>query len=155
MIHPMKTLLLKMIVCGAALLPLSQVQAAGFGGFASGYKFKLTLDEKPIATVISIKGGGVLKSVPDGFPKFQKGDRVSFKIGTRGELIVANFSIPYRSGSKYSNVYSAKDLTVVANFSQAVVNKTSGKPSFMNLVLRKKSGSGLSTKVTQVVYLLD
>lgn len=151
----MKTLILKMIVCGAALLPFTQVQAASFGGFAAGYKFKLTMTGKPIATVVSFKGGGVLKSIPDGFPKFQKGDRVPFKIGTKGELIVANFSIPFKSGTKSSNVYSAKDLTVVANFSQAAVNKTAGKPSFMNLVLRKKSGSGLSTKVTQIVYLLD
>lgn len=44
---------------------------------------------------------------------------------------------------------------MVANFSQAAVNKTAGKPTFMNLVLRKKSGSGLSTKVTQVMYLLE
>lgn len=144
-----------MIVCGAALLPLSQVQATSFGGFAAGYRFKLTLDAKPIATVISLKGAGVQKNIPEGFPQLRKGDKVGFKIGNKGQLIIEDFSIPFRSGSKSANVYSAKDLTVVANFSQAVVNKTSGKPIFMNLVLRKKSGSGLSTKVTQVVYLLE
>ncbi len=144
-----------MIVCGAALLPFSQAQAATYGGFAPNYRFKLTMTEKPLVTVAAIGGGGVLKKVPAGFPNFAKGEKVTFKIGSKGELIVANFSIPFHSGSDSSNVYSVKNVTLVSNFSQAALTKTSGKPTFMNLVLRKKSGSGLSTKVTQVMYLLE
>lgn len=149
-----------MIVCGSALLPLSQVQAADpasktYGGFAPGYRFKLTMTEKPVVTAVAVGGGGVLKKVPTGFPNFTKGQKVSFKIGSKGELIVENFSIPFHSGSASSNVYSVKNLTLVSSFSQAALTKTSGKPTFMNLVLRKKSGSGFSTKVTQVLYLLE
>ena len=156
----MKKLLLQLIVCGAALLPFTQAQAAGpasknYGGFAPGYSFKLTMIEKPIASIAGITGSGILKKVPTGFPAFKADQNVSFKIGTKGELMVANFSIPFHSGSESSNVYSAKTFTMVANFSQAAITKTAGKPTFMNLVLRKKTGSGLSTKLTQVVYLLD
>ena len=156
----MKKLLLQLIVCATALLPFTQAQAAGpasqnYGGFAPGYSFKLTMSAKPIASVAGITGSGILKRVPTGFPDYKEDQSVTFKIGSKGELMVANFSIPYLSGSKSTNVYSAKDLTVVSNFSQAAVNKRSGKPTFVNLVLRKKSGSGLSTKITQVIYLLD
>ncbi len=156
----MKKLLLQLIVCGAALLPFAQAQAADpasktYGGFAPGAKFKLTLSDNPIASVAGITGSGILKKVPAGFPDFKKGETVTFKIGGQGQLIAANFSIPFHSGSDSSNVYSVKTLTMVSNFSQAVLNKTAGKPTFMNLVLRKKTGSGLSTKITQVIYLLD
>lgn len=145
-----------MIVCAAALLPFSQAQAAKtYGGFAPGAKFKLTMIENPVGSVAAITGSKVLKNVPAGYPNYKKGTTVTFKIGGKGQLIAANFSIPFHSGSESSNVYSAKTFTMVANFSQAAITKTAGKPTFMNLVLRKKTGSGLSTKLTQVVYLLD
>lgn len=156
----MKKRLLQLIVCGTALLPFAQAQAAGpasktYGGFAAGAKFKLTMTENPIATVGGITGSGILKKVPAGFPNYKNGETVTFKIGGQGQLIAANFSIPFHSGTATTDVYSVKNITMVSNFSQAALTKAAGKPTFMNLVLRKKSGSGLSTKITQVIYLLD
>jgi hypothetical protein len=156
----MKKLLLQLLVCATSLLPFAHAQAAHpvsktFGGFAPGATFKLTMTENPIASVAGVTGSGVLKNIPAGYPKYKKGTTVTFKIGSQGQLIVANFSIPFHNGTATSNVYSAKSSSTVTNFSQAALNKSAGKVTFMNLVLRKTTGSGLSTKITQIVYLLE
>lgn len=156
----MRTLLLQLLVCATALFPLAQTQAASFasksfGGFAPGATFKLTMTDNPVGTTAGVGGGGVLTSIPAGYPKYKKGTVVTFKIGKRGELIVANFSIPLHTVTATNNVYSPKTAKPGTSFSQAALTKSAGKVTFMNLVLRKTSGSGMSTKITQIVYLLQ
>lgn len=157
----MKTLLLSVIACCAVILPVTQAHAGGpasktFGGFSPNDRFKLTVDDKPVAVVISVgSGGGLLSKIPTGFPKLKKSDKVSFKIGSKGELIIDNFSIPFDSGTPTENLYTEVPSAKKPNISQAALIKTAGKPTFMNLVLRKVTGSGLSTKVYQVSYLLE
>jgi hypothetical protein len=156
----MKSLLIKTLTCCFALLPFAQVQAAGaagktFGGFAAGAKFQMTVKEAPVATVASIRGGGLVNKIPAGFPNYRVGTKVNFKIGAKGDLVVAKFSIPLSTSSESSNTYSPKKKADASKLSQAGMSKNAGKPIFMNLVLRKATGSGMSTKVTQVVYLLE
>jgi hypothetical protein len=156
----MKKLLLQLLVCATALFPLAHAETASFagktfGGFPPGATFKLTMNEVPVATTAGLSGVKVLKNIPAGYPKYKKGSKVTFKIGKKGELMVGNFSIPFRSTTATGNTYSSKSSVTTANLSQAAFTKANGKVTFMNLVLRKVSGSGFSTKTTQIMYLLE
>ena len=156
----MKKLLLQLLVCATALFPLAHAETASFagktfGGFPPGATFKLTMYEAPVATTAGLSGVTILKKIPAGYPKYKKGSKVTFKIGKKGELMVANFSIPFHSATAAGVSYSTKSSAPTAPLSQAACTKANGKVTFMNLALRKKSGAGLSTKLTQVVYLLQ
>jgi hypothetical protein len=109
----MRTLVIKTIVCFAALLPLNQLQAqsegipaaeqAGaklYGGFAPGKTFYLRVKEVTI-----IKTGG---KVPKSIPSFAKQDKIKFTIGTKGELV----------GSFNGKTFKAKFIGVSANINE-------------------------------------
>lgn len=163
----MKTLLTSLIIAGGALLPISQIQAAPaskdisfaaktYGDFAPGKKFTLTVTD-----VVSVKGtltGTPKKSaVPGGIPKFKKGQKVKFAIGSKGELKGAGFAIKFEAGSITSNAYvnKPKKGANVQGDTGIVFKDSLAQPSAANLFFFKTSGSGLKTAVYSVNYVLD
>jgi hypothetical protein len=102
----MKTFLLPAIIAIAALMPFQQSEAAKFGGFKSGHKFNLKVEE-----VISVKTTGLFGKptkvpIPSGLPKFNKKQKVTFKIGKKGELTAKGISLPFTTDGGTSNVYN-------------------------------------------------
>lgn len=100
----MKKLLLQMIVCGAALLPLSQVHAATYGGYAPGKKFTLTVKVKEAAS-LTLGGRPKKVPVPAGVPDFKVGQKVVFTIGAKGQLTAKGLSLPFKQDAGNANVY--------------------------------------------------
>lgn len=163
----MKTLLTSLIIAGGALLPAAQIHAAPaskdislaakkYGDFAVGQKFTLTVTE-----AVAVKGnlGGVAKktSIPSGVPKFKKGQKVKFTIGSKGELTGPGFSIKFLSSDVTANAYFNKPKSPSSfNGDAAAVRKNSvKKPVFADLTFYKTTGSGLKTTVYTVTYVLE
>ncbi|GAA5123027.1 hypothetical protein JIN84_10855 [Luteolibacter yonseiensis] len=166
----MKTLITSLIIAGGALLPATQIHAAPasqsvsaaskaktYGDFAVGQKFTLTVTE-----ALAVKGGltGTPKktSIPSGVPKFKKGQKVKFTIGSKGELKGPGFTIKFESPSALANAYinKPKKGSTALNADAAVVRKNSlKKPVFAELSFFKTTGSGLKTTVYSVTYLLE
>ena len=164
----MKTLITSLIIAGGALLPATQIQAAPaskdvsfaakktFGDFAVGKKFTLTVTEA-IATKATLTGVAKKSAVPAGVPKFKKGQKVAFTIGSKGELKGAGLSIAFLKGSSIANAYvnkPKKGSTVKAD--AATVYKDSLKqPGGAALSFFKTTGTGMKTTVYSVSYILD
>ena len=155
----MKTLLVKMIVCSAALLPMTQVQAADPGGrnyygLAPGKEFTLKVTSV-FSTKESLSGTSQTK-VPTGIPKFSKGQNITLKIGSNGELKGPGFSTLLKSASRTDSVY--QDKLVGSNLPDtAVVRKNSRlKPIFTELIFYKTTNVGtMNQTVYMVVYTLQ
>ncbi|MEO5913964.1 MAG: hypothetical protein ABIS50_07000 [Luteolibacter sp.] len=143
----MKTLITAIVACCAALLPVTQAQAAEpaakkYGDFKPGDTFTMK-----VATVAPIG------TRPKGFPVFTKGQNVKFTIGTKGELKGPGFSINFKpeGSSGGENYYDNAPPHPTTLVHQAVV-ETKGsppKPYYINLALRNSSSAGFY----QVVYL--
>ena len=150
----MKTLLLKAIVCCAAILPISQAQAGKlFGEFAPGKTFTLTVTE-----VVSVKGslGGVSKkaAVPAGIPKFTKGQKVKFTIGAKGQLTGNGFSIPFETDGGTSNAYVTLPTATKTMADIGTVYKTeTNRPSGAALSFFKVRMEGFNSTVWSVNYV--
>jgi hypothetical protein len=153
----MKKLLLQAIVCVSALLPLSQVQAKTFGDFAPNKKFVLTVTEK----ISAQNKNGVLKTsvpVPAGLPNFSVGQKVKFKIGNKGELIVQGFSIGYKTGTAFSNGYGPKKVNAQTRTLPAAVvfkDSTTFEPTNAALYFFKVKVAGTKSTVNTVTYILE
>ena len=149
----MKKLLLQMIVCGAALLPFSQIQAATYGGWAPGKKFTFTVKEKESAS-LTLGGKPKMVAVPAGVPNFKKGQKVVFKIGSKGQLTAPGMSLPFKSDAGSANVYYIEPSRShpQADIGQVFKDST-GKPNSVALsFFRVKPGTFTTTTV---VYTLE
>ena len=85
----MKTLITALVACCAALLPITQAQAAEpaakkYGDFKPGDTFTLK--------VASVAPFGTR---PSNFHVFKKGQKVKFRIGSKGQLTGPSFSINF------------------------------------------------------------
>ena len=148
-----------MIACGAALLPLSQAQAASpagrnYYGLAPGKTFSLKVSNV-VATKATLTGA-VKTKVPTGIPKYAKGQTITFTIGSRGELKGPGFTTAFKSATARDSLYLEKQ--VGSNLPDgAVVRKDSKlKPVFTELVFYKTTGAGtMSQAVYFVVYTLQ
>lgn len=156
----MKNLLLHTVVAFVALLPIAKVQAGGtaatYGGLAVGATFQLKMIDDAVATYGSASGGGET-AVPAGMPNFKKDEIITLTIGKKGALTGTGFSVLFQrtdSGSTRYNYYQNK-ISSKGVPSQAALQFVGNQPNFLNLVLRKTTGSGLSTKVYQVMYLME
>ncbi len=154
----MKTLLLPLAVCCAALLPFAQVNAANpadvklYGGFPKGMTFTFKVMNVTSAKADIIRGT-IKASVPNGIPKFKKGQNVTFTIGTKGALTGPGFSISFdRLLSATPNARSAGlNIYVGRNTfnEQAFVYKNSKEmPKSVFLRFRKQSGDMSTSEVT-------
>jgi hypothetical protein len=151
----MKKLLLQTLACAAVLLPFSQAQAKTYGGFKPGKTFTFTVKE-----AISIKAVGFNKPVkapvPAGVPKFNKGKKVTFKIGTKGQLIVDGVSIPYKTDGGSANAYIwVKTGAAPATNSALVYKNSSSKPLGVALTFIRAKYSGFTTTTNTVTYTLN
>jgi hypothetical protein len=153
--------LFTIIACTAALLPLSQVQAKTFGGFAPKKTFTLTVETKASAKATAT-GGSVVSAVPKGIPNFAEGQLVKFKIGGNGQLIGKGFEIPFKpaltttAGNTYNNQPKRPTAQSVRKVANALIYKDSaGEPVGAVLIFTKVNGSGLKTSNNLVTYTLE
>lgn len=156
----MRTLILKTLVCGAALLPFSQAHAAGpagklFGGFAPGKTFTFKVTERVSGKV---EGTKVTKNVPvpAGIPDYKKGQKVKFTIGKKGELTAPGLSLPFKSDAGTANAYATLPTASNprANVGQ-VFKTTANKPVSAALTFFKVSIKGFTATTNTVVYTLE
>lgn len=104
----MKSLLTTLVIaCGIVIpatlqaAPVSQISSFAtktYGKFKPGYSFSLKVSE---VTVIKTSG-----NVPSSIPKFKKGQKITFKIGSKGELTGPNkVKIAFKGTSANINEY--------------------------------------------------
>ena len=153
----MKHILLPILVCCGALLPFSQVRAAEpktFGGFTAKQKFSFKVD---IAASLKTVGLKVSKApIPDGIPKFKVGQKVTFTIGSKGELTGPGFSIPFfkKGTSATANGYTNVTPGYTKSPIVAIVLKDSvnGAPAHVNIIFSKYSVKGTTVTTNSVTY---
>lgn len=153
----MKTISLQLILLCGSLLSATHAQAATFGGFASGKKFTFTVQEAKSSQTIGTKVKANVP-VPEGIPKFKKGQKVTFTVGKKGELTGPGFSIAFLNSSTNANSYAKlpSSKTVSPN-GAAVFKDKSGKPlaatlTFYQYRISNYTANGLS--VNLVGYVL-
>jgi hypothetical protein len=135
----MRTLLIQVIACFAALLPIIPAQAAEpaakkYGDFKPGDTFTMT-----VSSAVNIGAR------PGNFPKFKKGQKVKFTIGPKGQLKSSGFSIDFEPEGTIKNesYYDNADKSTTTLVHQAVVRSKGSnpaKPYFINLALRHVDG---------------
>jgi hypothetical protein len=155
------TKLVKIIACVAAILPLGQLQAKTFGGFAPKKTFMLTVGSK-VSIKGGISGGSVPAPVPKGISSFGVGQLVKFTVGAKGQLIGKGFEIPFKpalvtpGGNTYNNQPKVPTAQSVRSVSNGLVYKDSaGEPIGAVLTFTKVSGSGTKTTTNLVTYTLE
>jgi hypothetical protein len=159
----MKNIIIRLIAIFGMLVIATSSNAAGvpgknFGGFKPGKKFRFTVKQ-----VISTQSVGTKVKpkvpVPEGIPKFRKGQRVDFKIGKSGELKGSGFAIAFVESTDTTNSYAKLPTSKTLSPNSASVFKDSkGKPvaATMTFYLYRVNGlklSGLS--VNLVAYVLE
>jgi hypothetical protein len=164
----MKTLLASLIVSFGAIVatvpaqasPVSQSSASfakskTYGGFAPGTKFKLTV-KHVLSQSASLDGVTGKAKIQKGVPKFKKGDKVTFKIGKKGQLTGDGFSIKFVSGSTNANAYVNKPTASKLNSQGATVFLDSDhKVTAADLVFINVKAAGFNTKTYTVTYVLE
>ncbi len=159
----MKNIIIRLFAILGMLVIATNVHAAGvagrnFGGFKPGKSITLTVKQ----VVSSQSTGAKVKSkvpVPDGIPKFKKGQKVDFKIGKSGELKGSGFSIAFVKSTDTTNSYAKQPTSKTPSPNCATIFKDSkGKPvaATMTFYLYRLNGltlSGLS--VNLVAYVLE
>ena len=149
----MKTFLLKLAVCSAVLLPLSQAEAAGpvsklFGGFAPGKKFTLTVTKvecTKLENFVSKKA-----AIPSGVTKFKKGQKVKFAIGKKGQLTAPGINLSFVEDNGPSNNYIDRTNKNFNADEADVYKDTANNGVGAELFLYKENHGGLGT--IPVVY---
>lgn len=148
------------MVCCGALFPLTQVQAAGpanktFGGLAVGKTFTLKVKSR-ISTATTFTGQKTVP-VPVGIPDYKQGEKITFKIGTKGELTAKDgLSLPYKSSAARSvDYYKLGTLSNPQGDSGLILKNSKGKPDTMNLLFGKLVTSGLNLTTYSVNYQLE
>jgi len=158
----MKTLLIKAIVCCAALVPFTQVKAAeaparNYYNLPPGTKFTLTT-KNVVSTKAGLDGRAKQCPVPTGVPKFTKGKKVTFTIGSKGELKGPNntFSTAFKSASADTTVYVDKQVgTKLPDTAAVKTSLVTKKATYTQLAFHKVTGSGFGTTVYFVVYTFE
>ena len=162
----MKKLLLPLIALfGAALAQAQPVQAVikTYGGFTVGQKFTFTVQE-----VVSSQSVGSKKvyhnvAIPKGIPKFTKGQKVKFTIGSKGELMGPTadpnpISIPLLNTSTMLNTYAKlPNLKSLSPNSASVSKNSAGKPDGVTLTFYKYRIDGTTVNgltINQIGYSL-
>lgn len=155
----MNTTFLKLLVCTASLLPLSQARAGGpvgksFGGFAAGSKYTLTVtkvESTKLEMFVSKKC-----PVPAGVPNFKKGQKVKFTVGKKGEWTGPGINLSYVSNDGPSNNYVDRKSKNFNADEADVYKDTANKAVGAKLFLYKEVHGGLGSipVVYTVTYVL-
>lgn len=149
----MKKLILQLIVCAAALLPVAEART--YGDFAPGKVFTLNVTDVDSSKT---EGTRVIARcpIPAGMPKFTKGQRVRFEIGARGQLTGPGFSIKFLPGGVGANAYVNLETVTNPNPNIATIYKSStNRPTGGVLIFYKWRLSGFTPIVNTVAYTLD
>ncbi len=160
--NTMKTII-KLIAVATALLPLGQLQAKTFGGFAPKKTFTLKVTNKFVSQSKTIEGSeSIVVPVPEGIVKLSVGQPVKFTIGAKGQLVFKGFEVPFESeGSDsiltcYDNQPKKPTPQSMRDFSQCAIAKDfMGQPLFVELKFYQTRGKGLNKTVTGVIYRLE
>lgn len=155
----MRNLLPTLVIACGALLPVATVQAApasqlsgfaakNFGGFKAGYKFTLKVKE---VTTIATSG-----KPPGSIPKFKKGEKITFKIGNKGELtgpkkVKIKFAGTSANIVEYSSV--SKDPFKLTSTGR-IAKDTKGKPQEGAITFNIAVLKGFTPQNFQVSYTL-
>ena len=150
----MKTQIRSLLICGAALLPLSALQARPFGSFEPQKRFKLTVTKvTSVKRIGSTVEAGV--AIPAGIPSYRLAERVKFTIGNRGELKARGLNIAFKNGNPNANNYlnpitaSRPDVQGAGIFKSAT-----GQPASMIINYQKSEVTGSSVTIYNVSYQL-
>ena len=155
--------IIKLIAVTTALLPLGQLQAKTFGGFAPKKTFTLTVTDKFVVKRLNSSGSIITTDpVPKGIVKLLVDQRVKFTIGARGQLIAKGFEVPFKGGTSrsdlnvYSNLSNKNPIIPPGNSSQCIFFKDSrGEPVGGQLKFYQVNGKGLKETFTTVEYDLS
>jgi hypothetical protein len=152
----MKKLLLQAFVGCAALLPFSQLQAAVPGGYPSGYKFTLKVKSKITSKTVGTK---VTKNVPvpAGIANYKVGQKVTFTIGSKGEIKTPAFSVPFnaKSSTASSNSYlivpkASTDMKATSVL--LIKDSTTKAPAGVNYLYVNTKRTGFTATTISVDY---
>ena len=156
----MKTITLRFIILCGCLISSGHANAGGpasksFGGFNTGKLVTFTVQEATSTQAI----GTTVKSkvpVPEGIPKFTKGQKVTFNIGKNGELTGPKFSIPLLNYSGKVNSYAKQPTQKTASpIAGSVFKDASGKPVAATLTFYQYRISSYKLSVNLVGYVLN
>jgi hypothetical protein len=149
----MKHLLLKLLLCSAVLIPVTQARAADpaaktFGGFTPGAKFTLK-----VSKVESTKLQNFVSTpcpIPAGIPKFKKGQKVVFTVGKKGEWTCTGMSLSFVKDEGPSNNYIKHNSANFNDDEADVFKDTLKKAVGADIFLHKETHGSLGT--IPVVY---
>lgn len=146
-----------MIVCGAALLPFSQAQAATtYGGFAPGKTITMTVKTRISKAVVGFGTKAKTVAVPSGVPDYKLGQKITFTIGSKGQLTAKNLSLPFKSDAGTANVYYIKPDSSHPQGDIGQVFKTvKNKPLAAHLLFVRVKISGTTPTTTTVDYTFE
>jgi hypothetical protein len=150
-----------LVLCGV-LFPFSQLQAGGpagktFGGFKARQKFTFTVQEVTSTQAIGTKFK-TNAPIPEGIPKFRKGQKISVTIGNKGEWTGSGFSIPLLNSSTAINSYAKQpNSKSVSPVTATVAKGSTGKPVATTMVFyqyRITDYTASSLSINRVGYIL-
>jgi hypothetical protein len=162
----MKTIALQLLIlCGSLVVTLpAQAEAAPvktFGGFAPGRKITLTVQQMSSTVASGTQLDTSKVPVPEGIPKYKLGQKVTFTIGTKGELICPNVSgnktlISFLGSVSNANSYAKQATQKTPSPSIASIFKDSaGKPVGASLTFYLYRINGYKLVISRVNYLLN
>lgn len=145
-------------ILAGTFLPFANLHAAPgktFGGFVPKYSFTLVVTD-----VESVRTKGVSVNdnakIPKGIPKYDIGENVKFKIGAKGGLNVADYTMRLRDEAGNRNFYADNADSNETLPNSAIVRKGSkGKANKVTLTLYKYSLSGITPVINKVTYVLE
>ena len=153
--------IIRIVAVAAALLPLGQLQAKTFGGFAPKKTFTMKVTTKFVAES-PLNGPSVIVPVPKGMLDLTVGQTVKFTIGAKGQLTAKGLEVPFepRSTLEMANDYDNQPARPTTqskkNAAYGVIFKNSkGEPVTAELKFYKRQGKGLKAASTAVVYKLE
>ena len=146
-------------LCGV-MLPFTSLQAAGppgktYGGFTAAQTFTLTVTDRDSVRTRGFRvDEGV--SVPSGMPDFKDGQKVTFRIGNKGQLTGPGFTIKFQEEEGNVNVY-ASEVSSNSNSGRAatVTKGKSDRAKKATLVFFKFSFDGIVPTTHTVKYQLE
>jgi hypothetical protein len=155
--------IIKLIAVAAALLPLGQLQAKTFGGFAPKKTFTLTVTTKFVSKAAAVGDSpSKVVPVPKGIVKLAVNETVKFTIGAKGQLIFKGLALPFnpalsKTGPNiYGNPQTNPAVQPARNVSDcSISNDPEAGPTSGKLKFYQTNGSGLKKTVTVVVYGLE
>jgi len=154
----MKTLLLPLLLCGAALLPFSQSQAATtYGGFAPGKTFSFKVKTRISKALVGFSTKPKTVAVPSDIPDYKLGQKITFTIGAKGQLIAKDgLLLPFKSDAGTANAYYIKPDSKHPQGDIGQVFKTpKNKPTAVHLLFVRVKVSGTSPTTTTVDYTFE